>query len=92
MSLSANDHIVPCSGQHLFEVRHPGLLPPARGSTTSSMSRPGTVADQRTRRQRGAVGAVAHPEHELERGIILLGERAQVIVERLGPRAAVSAR
>ena len=82
MSLSASTiHSWRAAGSMFSRLATLRLLPLTRGLTTSAMSRSG-----RARIRARAIGSalsprIPDPEHELHRGIILVGERAQVLVQ-----------
>ncbi len=72
------DPFVARRGQHVFEV---GYLEIAASDARIDHQRDvaiGPVANQGARDRQGAVAGIAEPKHNLHRGIVLVGERAQV--------------
>jgi len=86
IAVSQHEHAVPRLRQHVFEIRDFEIT---AGDARVDNERDVAVQprfDEPARDRQGAVVPVAHTQHELQFAIILVGERAQVLVEaRLRP-------
>ena len=68
-------------GQHVFEIGHLEIAAADARIDHQRDVATAPVANQRARYRQGAVAGVAHPEHDLHRGIVLVDKRAQILVQ-----------